>query len=652
MSAIEAAMAPAPSSEAWASLRRAGYGEAERSREPGGAVAHVVTSGAGSSTTRSANAASAGRCATMSAVRPVTSRRTAVNTSASVSLSRPAVGSSSRRSGASRTKARARARRCRSPAERPAPPSPRSVSAPWGSRRTTSVRPAASSASVTSCVGGVRSAEPDVLGDGAREEMRSLRHPSDVSAPVGEVDVGEVDPAEHDRPGIGAQEPEDDRQQRRLAASAGTGQGHGLSPLQDEVHVVEGGRPAFGVGDAQPGDTDPDAGRAGGPSRRARPGVVEQLEDLFGCLHAVGTGVVVGAERPQGQVGLRREHQHEERVFEGHVPTEQAQADGDRDERDRHRGEQFEDQRRQEGQAQRGHRGRPVAIGDRGDRPGLGLGTTEDLERGQSRHDVEEVPGQLLERPHAGGGAVLRGGSDERHEERDQGKADRDQDGADPVRSRHHADDRDGHDDGQEQLGQVAREVAVECVDPGGQEHAELTRAVAVEALWAERGDPGGRGESQLGLGRCRGPVRRTLGGPGQGGATHHHREQGGQGSAQRGGGAVVHEGARHDRGDQEGLGDHQQRSGTTHRDGQDDEAPGGPGVAEQPGVEGAATAIPTPPRGGIWLRRLRCCAQPAPSLRRVSCCPGPCPRTFPGAPNACSHSGACPWGETGTPVT
>ena len=36
----------------------------------------------------------------------------------------------------------------------------------------------------------------------------------------------------------------------------------------------------------------------------------------------------------------------------------------------------------------------PVLVADRPDRGHLGLGPVEDLERGQARDDVEEVPGQ------------------------------------------------------------------------------------------------------------------------------------------------------------------------------------------------------------------------------------------------------------------
>ena len=112
--------------------------------------------------------------------------------------------------------------------------------------------------------------------------------------------------------------------------------------------------------------------------------------------------MVVGAQRPQRQVGLGGQDEHEQCVAEGNVPAEEAQPDGHRDQRHRDRGQQLKNEGGQEGQAQGGERGGAVAVGHVGDRTGLGLGAPEDLEGRQPGHDVEEVTGQLLEGPHAG----------------------------------------------------------------------------------------------------------------------------------------------------------------------------------------------------------------------------------------------------------
>ena len=236
---------------------------------------------------------------------------------------------------------------------------------------------------------------------------------------------------------------------------------------------------------------------------------LEQLEDLLGRLHPVRAGVEVGAEGAQGQVGLGREDEHEEGGVEVHVPIEQSQADGHRDQGHRDGGQQLEDERGEEGQPEGGQRRGPVAVGDLGDGPGLGLGPAEDLQGGQAGHHVEEVPGQPLERPHAGSRAVPRGQPHQAHEHRDQGHGHRDEDGRDPVGAGHHGDDGHRDDDGQEELGQVAGEVAVEGVDPGGHEHGEPSVVLLLQAGRAQGGDVLGRRVPQLRLGRGRGPVGR-----------------------------------------------------------------------------------------------------------------------------------------------
>ena len=81
-----------------------------------------------SRTIRSASAASSGRCATSTTVRPTRSRSIASATTSALSESRSAVGSSRTTSGASRRNARASASRRRCPVESWRPPSPTTVS--------------------------------------------------------------------------------------------------------------------------------------------------------------------------------------------------------------------------------------------------------------------------------------------------------------------------------------------------------------------------------------------------------------------------------------------------------------------------------------------------------------------------------------------
>ena len=93
-------------------------------------------------------------------------------------------------------------------------------------------------------VGRVGSAEPDVLGHRAGEEVGPLRDPADVTAPIVEVEIGDVHTAEGHGPGVRDAQAQDDGEERRLAAAAGAGDGHGLPRCDDEIGTIERGDPA------------------------------------------------------------------------------------------------------------------------------------------------------------------------------------------------------------------------------------------------------------------------------------------------------------------------------------------------------------------------------------------------------------------------
>ena len=197
MRAIEAPMAPAPSSEASA-RRRGRAGDAEGAGDPCAVLPHdgdpQREPGARPLGRRARRAPGGGRRSRQCGRAPDGARPS--STSASVVPSRPAVGSSSRSRGASRTKARARATRWRSPADSPAPPSPSRVSAPSGNRRTTSVSPAAANASATAASDA--SGRPSRMFSATDRAKRWGRcgHPADVPAPVVQIEVLEPNPAE------------------------------------------------------------------------------------------------------------------------------------------------------------------------------------------------------------------------------------------------------------------------------------------------------------------------------------------------------------------------------------------------------------------------------------------------------------------------
>ena len=152
---------------------------------------------------------------------------------------------------------------------------------------------------------------------------------------------------------------------------------------------------------------------------------VEDLEDVPGRGGALGAGVELRADRAQREVGLGREQQHEQCGLVAHVPGQQAQPDLHRDERGGQRGRQFQHEAGQERDAQRGHGGGPVLVGDPADHLGLALAPAEQLERGQALHHVEEVAAEPGQQPPLALGDRLGVPTDQDGEERDQRQGER-----------------------------------------------------------------------------------------------------------------------------------------------------------------------------------------------------------------------------------
>ena len=335
--------------------------------------------------------------------------------------------------------------------------------------------------------------------------------------------------------------------------------------------------------------------------------------------------------------------------MELHARIEQPQADRHRDQGDRDGGEQLEDERGEEGQLEGGQGGHPITIGHVRDGAGLSLGPPEDLEGGEACHDVEEMAGQSVQRPHAGRGAVAGRQADQAHEDGDERHRHRDEHGRDGIGAGHHADDGHRDDHGQEELGQVAGEIAVERVDSGRDEHAQAPAVLVVQTGRAQRCDVCRRRAPQLGLGGGRGSVGRPFGGPGQDGAPDDHRQQEDERGAQRGEGSVVEEGVVGDGGDEPGLGDDQERGHSADEHGEHDEAPCGSGVAQEPRVERPG---PVGRGGGRPSRHLRLCAHrvlssgsgyevyPAsPRRATVTCAAAPFPAVSVGRAAGKAHS-------------
>ena len=251
------------------------------------------------------------------------------------------------------------------------------------------------------------------------------------------------------------------------------------------------------------------SGTAIGPPR-AGSGRSSTLEDVGCRLHPLGAGVVVGAEPAERQIGLGGQDEHEQRRRQGQVATEQPQSDRHRHQRHREGGQQFQDQRRQERHPQRGHRRGPVTVGDVADgaRPGPSPDRIPSASAGRRPHPgsapkdaaasaacrcirtLVVAPTSAMKNGISGTVTAM---------------ISADFQSAPAVDDDH----RQRHDDGQEQLRQVACEVAVQRVDPAGRQHHQAAGLFALD----RRPDRGRRSDpSAPSAGRT--SPRQTLGRP------------------------------------------------------------------------------------------------------------------------------------------
>ncbi len=176
----------------------------------------------------------------------------------------------------------------------------------------------------------------------------------------------------------------------------------------------------------------------------------------------------------QRQICLGREQQHEQRGLISDVPGQQPQAHLDRDERRGERGGKLQDERRQERYPQRGHGRGPVLACYLPDLCRLRLGAAEDLQGRQALDHVQEVATQTRQRPPLLLGALLRVQSDQHAEHRDQGQRHRDDQAGNPVRGGDRGEHGQRDQAAEHELGQVPREVGVQCIEPLGCQRGDL----------------------------------------------------------------------------------------------------------------------------------------------------------------------------------
>ena len=249
-------------------------------------------------------------------------------------------------------------------------------------------------------VGRAGPGQPDVVGDAAVEQVRKLRHPGDLRPPGAQVDRGEVRVADQDAARIGLDEPEQQARDRRLAGAADADQ-RGQAPGPDrevegpdrrldparvrERDIPEGDRQA-GWRAIRRNHRDADAGARDADARirpdldvvPRRQGLVEDGEGARGDGATRGPRVVARRELAQWQEELGHDDEHRQRPVEGDGTVHQAQADLDRDERDRDGAAPLEHERGLEGGPQDLHRRVAVLAADRPDRrrPARGSGRT------------------------------------------------------------------------------------------------------------------------------------------------------------------------------------------------------------------------------------------------------------------------------------
>ena len=131
--------------------------------------------------------------------------------------------------------------------------------------------------------------------------------------------------------------------------------------------------------------------RRSGRSRRRSRRLFDEVEQAVGSRARVGARMELRGQVPQRQVELGREHENGERRLEADPPVDEADSDGDCDERDAERGSELEHGSGEEGHSERAHRGPAVLLADLRDALGLDAAPVERPECREPADHVEEV---------------------------------------------------------------------------------------------------------------------------------------------------------------------------------------------------------------------------------------------------------------------
>ena len=193
-----------------------------------------------------------------------------------------------------------------------------------------------------------------------------------------------------------------------------------------------------------------------------------------------------GTHSAQRQVDLRGEDEHDQAGEQVEAALDQAQPDGHGDQRDREGGQQLQDERGEERDAQRLHGRSPVLRGQRAQARRLVRCPAERDQHVEACDEVEEVVAEHGQGPPLPPRGALGVQPDEDHEDRDERHRQADDHPGQQVGEQDPTRDDGGHHRGDEQGGQVAAEVPLQPVQAAGGQRGELPGRGEAAVPWAQ----------------------------------------------------------------------------------------------------------------------------------------------------------------------
>ncbi len=355
---------------------------------------------------------------------------------------------------------------------------------------------------------GVRLAHPEVVLDGAVEEVGVLTHHGDPAAERVEAELAHVAPADPHVAALRIVEAQEELQHRRLPRSARPHDRDALPGADREAQPLVGRPPAPGIGERDV--LERDRGRQRGGIHGRADGIADQrlrrqhLGDALRRRQAEHALVEQDAQLAEWAEDLDPEHEDDQQRRERHVAgADPVGAEGEG--RGRPHGHPGVGEAAGEGVGAEDAHGpakQLPALALEPRRPGAAL--AEGLERGQALERVEQLRrvGAVGPLPLPAPPAVEPvpgGGRDERDDGREQ---EDDRDG--PVDHRHQAEDEEGRGGRHQELRQILAEVDLELLHALDQRHHDVPGPLPDEVGGPEAGDVivEGLAEARLDAGR------------------------------------------------------------------------------------------------------------------------------------------------------